>query len=118
MSIRRVLEFKWAVLATICGLMSLGIGLYFGWHTKPEWFSRFGSLVVLFGVITEYQVGRLPFQRPVKKLSFAAPSEEPTVKKKPMINDFSVAMCGHILAIGGTLIWGFGDVFIECIKKT
>jgi len=118
MSIKRLLEFKWAFVAIFLGFLSLAIGLLLGWHKESEWFSRFGSLVVLFGVITEYQVGRLPFIRPVKQLSFASSTAKETIKKKPLINDFSVAMIGHILAIGGTLIWGFGDVAIDCIKKT
>ena len=61
MCTKKLLEFKWVLSALLLGLISFGFGLYLGLCKEPEWFSRFGSLMVLCGVITEYQVGRLPF---------------------------------------------------------
>ena len=113
----RILIFWRVVLSLLLGLVAFSIGLYLGWFKDPDWFSRFGSLVVLFGVIAEYQVGRLPFLRPTVKLTFEV-STEPERKKIFFFNDPSMAMCSHVMAITGTLIWGFGDKFLCWLKYT
>jgi len=115
----RFLEFKWPLLAIVCGITFFLIGLCLGWYVCPELFSRFGSLVALSGAITEYQTGRLPFLRPIRQLGYGSSEpEEPKKKKRYLINDNSIGLSGHVLAIGGTLIWGFGDIALELLKKT
>ena len=74
--------------------------------------------MVLCGVITEYQVGRLPFIRPIKSLSFETSTTKGTETKPPFVNDFRMAKFGHVLAIGGTIIWGFGDKFLFWMQNT
>ena len=93
------------LLAWIAG----GIGLILGLAFEPIWFARFGSLVVLFAVMSEYIMfhselkiiyDNLENHKSIKEITDITPSR--WHQKKMWLT--------HLTVILGTLIWGFGDL--------
>lgn len=87
------------------------IGLFAGLVWEPLWFARFGSMVVLFAVMSEYVLMHGEFDllyRRLDKLDVGEdiPDLSPSkwYRKKVWLSHFTV--------IGGTLIWGFGDLML------
>jgi len=92
----------WAV-----GLLGFGLG----WAFEPIWFARFGSLVVLFGVMSEYSLLHQELSVLYKRLDKISWSDD--------IPDLSPSKWhqkkiwwSHLTVIVGTVIWGFGDLVI------
>ena len=99
--------FSWVVGA---------IGLMLGVYVSPEWFGRFGSLIVLFAVMSEYAL----LQSELNNLYAALKGQGAAQCGNTGIPDLSVgkwhrnqALMSHITIVVGTLIWGFGDILIE-----
>lgn len=88
-----------------------GIGLILGLFLEPMWFARFGSLIVLFAVMSEYTLlhnelriiyDNLENNNSISKITDITPSR--WHQKKMWLT--------HLTVILGTLIWGFGDLLI------
>ncbi|MDX1351456.1 MAG: hypothetical protein R3254_00490 [Thiomicrorhabdus sp.] len=95
------------LLSWLAGLVGLVLGL----TLEPLWFARFGSVVVLFAVMSEYSLlhGEL-------KILYDSLEANVTIKE---IDDITPSRwhqkkvhLTHITLITGTLIWGFGDLLL------
>jgi hypothetical protein len=95
------------VFAWLAGLLGLGLGLWI----EPIWFARFGSIVVLLAVMSEYSLlhnelrilyDNLEHKDSIKEITDITPSEWHQKK----------AWLTHITVVVGTLIWGFGDLLL------
>ena len=97
----------WLLLAWAAGLIGFLMGLVF----EPIWFSRFGSLIVLFAVMSEYALlhGELNllYQRLEKVMA-----EDDMPDLTPSKWHVKKVWMSHITIIVGTITWGFGDLFL------
>ncbi|WP_373020200.1 hypothetical protein [Thiomicrorhabdus sp.] len=95
------------VLAWLMGL----IGFVFGLVFDPIWFARFGSVVVLFAVMSEYALlhGELNilYQR-LEKVQ----AEDDMPDLTPSKWHRKKVWLSHLTVVLGTLIWGFGDLLL------
>lgn len=89
--------------------------LAFAGYLKPEneqlnvWFQRSGSLMALLSLIAEYLISRLHgIIRPAGFSSRA--TEQIREKLEPPL--MVLRYVGAAVAVGGTLIWGYGDIFV------
>jgi len=87
------------------------IGLLAGLFFDSMWFARFGSLVVLFAVMSEYTLIHQEFDTLYRRLD--------EITAKDNIPDLSPSKwhrkkvwTAHFTVVVGTLIWGFGDLFL------
>lgn len=104
------MQFKSTHLLILAWLMGV-IGLLLGLFLEPIWFARFGSLVVLIGVMSEYTLlhGELAIlYRRLDKLDVGEdiPDLSPSKWHKKKV------LFSHLTVITGTLIWGFGDLLL------
>ena len=85
----------------------------YGYTSEYNMFGRAGSLLTLFAVILEYNIGqKLAINVPIKPeggIGFGRVGEAveravalPTDKRRQLV--------AHITVVFGTLIWGFGDL--------
>jgi|ACQI01.1.fsa_nt_gi hypothetical protein len=95
----------------LLAIISAIIGLLLEIITGFNWFSRFGSLVVLFALMAEYVLVHAELTRLYKNLD--------NIKAFQSIPDLSPSKWhqkkvwfAHFTVIFGTLIWGFGDLII------
>ena len=133
---------KHNILLSVIAVTLLFMGFYLSritfWDT--EWLSRFGSLIVILGIGSGFTgiiqervlLGRLEIKRRIevarskrkcRKMNAQADYIEKELKS---INDhfeqeedilaqaikFSFGMMEGVLLIIGTLVWGFGDLFV------
>lgn len=87
------------------------IGFVLGWVLEPLWFARFGSLIVLFAVMSEYMLIHHEFDTLYIRLD--------KIRAQDNIPDLSPSkwhrkkvFVSHLTVIIGTIIWGFGDLLI------
>ena len=87
------------------------IGLILGLFIDATWFARFGSLIVLFAVMSEYTMlhselriiyDNLENNNTIKEITDISPSR--WHQKKMWLT--------HLTVVLGTLIWGFGDLLL------
>jgi hypothetical protein len=77
-------------------------------------FSRAGSVLVLFAVVVEYR--RLPLHQ--ERLEKGEILASGYVRYKKWSGTFQIiGVIAHISIILGTLIAGYGDIFIDFIKQ-
>lgn len=95
------------LLSWLAGL----IGLVLGLALEPMWFARFGSLVVLLAIMSEYTLihnelkilyESLEHNTSIKEITDITPSR--WHQKKVWLT--------HVTVVVGTLIWGFGDLLL------
>ncbi len=95
------------ILAWLSGLLGLLLGLVL----EPLWFARFGSLVVLFSLMSEYTLLHSELNRLYAGLS-KVDSEDDIPDLSPSKWHNKKVWLSHITIVVGTLIWGFGDLLI------
>jgi len=95
-------------------LLAIGFGL--GTKIDPMFFSRFGSIVVLLGIMSEYSLIKIELATLYKTLK----GQGAAVAGNRGISDLTPdnwhqkqALLAHITIVTGTLVWGFGDLFIK-----
>lgn len=102
-------KFTFVIGSQLSALTCIGVGIYLG----PDWFGRFGALVVLFGIISEYALiqkehaqiySRLKGQGAAQFGGGGIPDISPTKEHQ------GLAYIAHFVIVVGTLIWGFGDL--------
>jgi hypothetical protein len=114
-------ELSLSIVALLIGVVSYEFNDL--WSIDPTGlFSRSGALIVLLAVVNEYGLGKLrerqlDYEEPDIVRNF--PSE---VRKlfKPSVF-FGQTIAGgitHIQAILGTVIWGYGDLFIRLLSNS
>ncbi|MEA3405048.1 MAG: hypothetical protein U9R28_04815 [Pseudomonadota bacterium] len=95
------------ILAWLAGLLGLALGIL----VEPLWFARFGSVIVLLSVMSEYSLlhGELNvlYQRLEKvDADMGMPDLKPSKWHRKKV------WMSHITIVAGTLIWGFGDLLL------
>jgi len=99
-------SFLLLIFAWVAGLLGLILGLVF----DPIWFARFGSIVVLFGVMAEYSLLHGELNLLYARLEKIHEDETPDLT--PSKWHQKKVLVSHATVILGTLIWGFGDLVI------
>ncbi len=97
------------VASWVFGVIGFILGVYF----KPELFSRFGSIVVLLAVMSEYALLKLELELLYKRLrgqGEAAAGNTGIPDLSPSKSHQKQALISHITIVIGTFIWGFGDL--------
>ena len=111
-------DFKYSAGAIFYAFCCLLGGFLLGIYIDFIWFARFGALIVLFGVMSEYGL----LQKELQTLYQALKGQGASVFGNSGIGDLSpsplhqrFALCSHITIVLGTLIWGFGDWALEWV---
>jgi hypothetical protein len=90
-------------------------GLTLGLQVTPELFSRMGSIIVLLAVASEYTLLKCELTRLYGKLQGCGGSQDGGMGITKLVPSFwhrTQANLSHITIIIGTLIWGFGDLWL------
>ncbi|MBO1924087.1 hypothetical protein [Thiomicrorhabdus sp. 6S3-12] len=95
------------LLAWVFGI----IGMLLGVFLEPMWFARFGSLVVLFAVMSEYALLHGEFDVLYRKLDKLDVGED-IPDLSPSKWQRKKVWAAHLTVVVGTLVWGFGDLLI------
>ena len=84
---------------------------YCSWATgQPQWFQRSGSIVVLFGVlISARKIVRLGNKYTNEDWGLPDDSVE---GRLVLLDEHSQYIIGPIVAVIGTIVWGYGDLFV------
>ncbi|GIU40286.1 hypothetical protein TUM4438_01130 [Shewanella sairae] len=83
------------------------------------WFQRSGSLMVLFAVWVEFKlfkIGNYSSPRSPDGQTWDDMATEDNLKNKYSTLIEKMKYLAAILAIIGTLIWGYGDLFLNLVK--
>lgn len=94
------------LLAWLSGLVGLVLGLVL----EPMWFARFGSLMVLFSLMSEYFLLHNELNRLYASLEEVDDSDIPDLS--PSKWHYKKVWLSHMTIVLGTLIWGFGDLLL------
>ena len=112
-------KHSFSITMLIFSIVSFCTGHYLGVTSDHKWFGNFGSLIVLFGVASEYSLIQLEF----KSLYEALKGQGAAVAGNDGIPDLSpnkfhsyLALLSHMIIILGTLVWGFGEFFLDSIQ--
>lgn len=87
------------------------IGLILGVSLEPLWFARFGSVIVLFAVMSEYSLLHGELNRLYMRLE-TVDAEDDMPNLSPSKWHLKKVWLSHITLVVGTLIWGFGDLLL------
>lgn len=98
-------------LLLVLSWLAGGIGLILGFFFDPMWFARFGSLVVLFAIMSEYTLIHNELKILYESLEHHTSIEDIT-DITPSRWHHKKAWLTHITVVLGTLIWGFGDLIL------
>jgi hypothetical protein len=75
-----------------------------------NWFSRSGAILVLLSVIVEFRIGNLQ-QASNSRAAIVAGLGVPSSSDLPRLTQ-RLLFFAHISAILGTILWGYGDLFL------
>lgn len=99
------------LLVALCGGVVAGsIWLSLG-DTSEAWVSRSGSVMVLIGAILEYRNANYLKVAMEESIRWASGVGGPVIFEWTWYRRLS-RYIAHILVIAGTLLWGYGDVWI------
>jgi|SRR5690625_1083407 len=107
------INYAYPVSALLLAFLFGGIGLCMGITIEPQWFSRFGALVVLCGVVAEYRLVKIEMDNiydVVEKRS-GRWNDDHWGLELPKPNKV-LSWTAHLIVGVGTVIWGFGDFFL------
>lgn len=105
--------------SAICLISSwvLGMaGLLLGIFLEPEYFARMGAVVVLMSVMSEYALIKAELGSLYKSLRGQGAAEcgnTGILDLAPSLWHQRLALMSHITIIIGTVIWGFGDLWLK-----
>ena len=110
-------EILWALGTSIPLIIVAVLAPLLAFHSfiKPDtesvliWFQRSGSITVLFAVWMEYNLSKVNEHI---NLSGIVISEQTNLSKKYKTIYRITQYIGVLLAISGTIIWGYGDLLI------
>ncbi|BBP46092.1 hypothetical protein THMIRHAS_14650 [Thiosulfatimonas sediminis] len=95
------------MLAWAFGLLGLLLGIV----VEPLWFARFGSVVVLFAVMSEYMLLHSELNVLYNRLETVT-AEDDMPDLTPSKWHRKKVWMAHLTVVVGTLIWGFGDLLL------
>lgn len=98
----------WILSAWAFGL----IGLILGLLLEPMWFARFGSVIVLFAVMSEYSLLHGELNRLYMRLEKVDAGDD-IPDLTPSKWHLKKVWLSHVTLVAGTLIWGFGDLLLS-----
>lgn len=102
------MQKKSSLLLLLAWLTAL-LGFVFGLVWQPMWFARFGSLVVLLAIMTEYILLHAELNRLYAGLAKVdSDTDIPDLSPSKWHN--KKVWVAHFTVVLGTLIWGFGDL--------
>lgn len=95
------------ILAAVVPFAACSFDLKPAIDTQAEWFQRSGSIMVLIAVAVEYELFKIS--------SVVDPSGFASVKTNELRDTYfprlgSLKIIGAMIAITGTVIWGYGDI--------
>lgn len=79
-------------------------------ETLSSWFHRSGSIMVIIAIWAEYKLFSLNDYFDLHNIRVYGPIDTPKIYKSMYVLVSTIAAIGMI---SGTLIWGYGDVFIR-----
>ena len=88
------------------------IGLLLGLGLTADWFARFGSLVVLLAVIGEFSLLKSELYHLYDRLGNSDDGLVHSKDFKPSRWHTKKSILLHLTIVGGTIIWGFGDLVL------
>ena len=100
-------------IPVLCLLLAWSMGatgLALGILLNPDWFARFGSLVVLFSAIGAFSLRRGELTRLYESLSKSEDGLVHTRDFTPSRWHDKKGMLLHLTIVAGTVTWGFGDL--------
>lgn len=104
---RTILSNTW-VLSFLAFLVLLGNYIFSLVTNELHWFQRSGSIVVLLGVlIVARRIVRL--SKEYQNEDWNLPSES-AEGKRVLLDQRSEYIIGPIVAVIGTIVWGYGDL--------
>jgi hypothetical protein len=95
------------LLAWLMAVLGFALGLLW----EPLWWARFGALVVLFGVMSEYALLHGEMDQLYRRLD-AVRWNEDLPDMSPSKWQRKKVWIAHLTVVVGTVIWGFGDLFL------
>lgn len=98
----------WLLLAWLMAVIGFALGIFL----DGMWFARFGSLVVLFGVMSEYSLLHNELHVLYQRLDKIGP-DDPIPDLSPSKWHHKKVWLSHLTVILGTVIWGFGDLLFS-----
>ncbi len=108
-------RFKFSIASILFAFSAFFIGIFLGLHIEPIWFSRFGAMIVLLGVASEYNL----LQKELSTLYSALKGQGAAECGNVGISDLSpqtahlrLARLSHVIIVLGTFVWGFGDWYL------
>jgi len=104
------MQFKSSILLIGAWLSGL-FGLLLGVFLEPIWFARFGSVMVLLAVMSEYSLLHSELDVLYRRLDKIEVGED-IPDLSPSKWHRKKVLWSHFTVVLGTLIWGFGDLFL------
>ncbi|CAN8141170.1 hypothetical protein J3998_04500 [Thiomicrorhabdus sp. 6S2-11] len=98
-----------ASLFLLLSWLFIAIGLITGIVVDGMWFARFGSVVVLFAVMSEYALLHLELNVLYDRLELVM-ADDDMPDLTPSKWHRKKVWLSHLTVVVGTLIWGFGDL--------
>ncbi len=95
-------------MAWVLGLLGLVLGLF----VSPNLFARFGSLIVLFALIGEFALLKGELSLLYLRLSDNGDGVVHSRDFTPSRWHNKKSFLVHVTIVAGTIIWGFGDLFL------
>ena len=78
---------------------------------EPDWFQRSGSIIVILGIlIAARRVVRLGKEHMNEDWNYP---NETVERQRVLLDQRAQYIIGPIVALIGTVIWGYGDILIE-----
>ena len=108
-----ITDYQYPFGCILISAASLVIFFILGLKFNPQWFGRGGSIIVLFAVAAEYGLVTLQSAEMEKQGKLQGSWDAPPLRFEMPFPFSKLRTSAHILAIIGTLIWGFGDWFLE-----
>ncbi len=105
--------YKYPFGCIVFSVLSLLVFLIMGILNNYEWFSRGGSIIVLFGVASEFGLIQIQSEKINERINGVGSLSGPVIRNLDIPPPYRVLrIISHICVVIGTLIWGFGDWFL------
>ena len=113
MSIRKLLSSLWLMGITLLIIVAVHLYLCLAWE-ENHWFERSGSLIVLVGIwITARRIIRLGDKHLNEDWNLPNQTQE---GRQVRYDHMAQYRFGPIVAFLGTIVWGYGEIFIGWIR--